>query len=155
MWKMFRRIFIFFWFSQTIENHKIRSIQKFLKISTSLQWCLFQICKINMTVVGWFILSTCIKKKATSCIQTFDVFSIRLSFRSRFIYCQDGHYCKELSLGLNHLNDGIDRRRVSLQEEDHPGNDLFSFLVFHVCVPDCYRNGSGACPYLWVHEEIV
>ena len=32
---------------------------------------------------------------------------------------------------------------------------LIWFLVFHVCVPECSRNGSGACPYLWVQRKFV
>ena len=35
------------------------------------------------------------------------------------------------------------------------GMILVWFLVFHVCVPDCSRNGSRVCPYLWVQEEFV
>ena len=31
--------------------------------------------------------------------------------------------CEEPGLCLSQLNDGIDRRRVPLQDEDHPGND--------------------------------
>ena len=31
--------------------------------------------------------------------------------------------CEEPRLSMNQLNDGTDRRRVSLQDEDHPGND--------------------------------
>ena len=31
--------------------------------------------------------------------------------------------CEEHRLGLSQLNDGIDRRRVPPQNEDHPGND--------------------------------
>ena len=30
--------------------------------------------------------------------------------------------CEEPRLGLNQLNDGTDKRRVPLQDEDHPGN---------------------------------
>ena len=32
---------------------------------------------------------------------------------------------------------------------------LIWFLVFHVCVPGCSRNGSGVRPYLWVQEKFV
>ena len=32
---------------------------------------------------------------------------------------------------------------------------LLQSLVFHVCVLDCSRNGSGKRPYLWVQEKIV
>ena len=32
-------------------------------------------------------------------------------------------HCEEPRLGLSHLNDGTDRRRVPLRNEDHPGND--------------------------------
>ena len=32
------------------------------------------------------------------------------------------HPCEEPPLGLNHFIDGTDRRRVPLQDEDHPGN---------------------------------
>ena len=32
---------------------------------------------------------------------------------------------------------------------------LIRSLVFHVCVPECSRNGSGVRPYLWVQEKIV
>ena len=33
------------------------------------------------------------------------------------------------------------------------GMILIWFLVFHACVPDCSRNGSGVRPYLWVQEN--
>ena len=32
---------------------------------------------------------------------------------------------------------------------------LIRSLVFHVCVPECSRNGSGKRPYLWVQEKFV
>ena len=32
---------------------------------------------------------------------------------------------------------------------------LICSLVFHVCVPECSRNGSGVRPYLWVQEKFV
>ena len=32
---------------------------------------------------------------------------------------------------------------------------LIRSLVFHVCVSECSRNGSGVRPYLWVQEKIV
>ena len=55
---------------------------------------------------------------------------------------QDARVCEEPLLGLIHLNDGTDRRRVPLQNEDHPGNDLlgswFSAFVF--------RNVPGTVP---------
>ena len=35
------------------------------------------------------------------------------------------------------------------------GTIPISFLVFHVCVPECSRNGSWVCPYLWVQEKFV
>ena len=35
------------------------------------------------------------------------------------------------------------------------GTILIWFLVFHVCVPECSRNGSGVCPYLWVQEKFA
>ena len=35
------------------------------------------------------------------------------------------------------------------------GTILIWFLVFHVCVPECFRNGSGVRPYLWVQEKFV
>ena len=40
---------------------------------------------------------------------------------------------------MSQLNDGIDRRRVSVQDEDHPGNDP------HL-VPDFPRLCSGMFP---------
>ena len=33
------------------------------------------------------------------------------------------------------------------------GMILIWFLVFHACVPDCSRNGSGVRPYLWVQKN--
>ena len=35
------------------------------------------------------------------------------------------------------------------------GTILNWFLVFHVCVPVCSRNGSGIRPNLWVQEKLV
>ena len=35
------------------------------------------------------------------------------------------------------------------------GTILIWFLVLHVCVPECSRNGSGMRPYLWVQENFV
>ena len=35
------------------------------------------------------------------------------------------------------------------------GVDLIHSLVFHVCVPECSRNGSGVRPYLGVQEKFV
>ena len=32
---------------------------------------------------------------------------------------------------------------------------LIRSLVFHVCFPECSRNGSGMRPYLWVQEKFV
>ena len=32
---------------------------------------------------------------------------------------------------------------------------LIRSLVFHVCCPECSRNGSGMRPYLWVQENFV
>ena len=60
---------------------------------------------------------------------------------------------EELRLGLNQLNDRADRRRVPLYDDDHPGNDAHWFQVFHICVSECSRNGSGVRPYLRVQEN--
>ena len=73
--------------------------------------------------------------------------------------------CEEPRLGLNHLNDGTDRRRVSLQDEDHPGNDphlvpAFAEFVFpnvpgtvpeRVCTCGLKRNSSNLyrAPIKW------
>ena len=35
------------------------------------------------------------------------------------------------------------------------GTILIWFLVYHVAVPECSRNGSGVRPYLWVQEKFV
>ena len=35
------------------------------------------------------------------------------------------------------------------------GTILIWFLVFHLCVPECCRNGSGVRPYMWVQENFV
>ena len=35
------------------------------------------------------------------------------------------------------------------------GTILIWFLVFHVCVPECSRNGSGVRLCLWVQEKFV
>ena len=35
------------------------------------------------------------------------------------------------------------------------GTILIWFLVFHLCVPECSRNGSGVRPYMWVQENFV
>ena len=32
---------------------------------------------------------------------------------------------------------------------------LIRSLVFHICVSECSRNGSGVRPYLWVQEKLV
>ena len=32
---------------------------------------------------------------------------------------------------------------------------LIRSLVFHICVPECSRNGSGMRPYLLVQEKFV
>ena len=32
---------------------------------------------------------------------------------------------------------------------------LIRSLVFHICVPECSRNGSGLRPYLWIQEKFV
>ena len=54
--------------------------------------------------------------------------------------------CEEPRLGLNQLNDVTDRRRVPLQDEDHPGNDphlvpAFSRLCFGT-LPERFRSVS-------------
>ena len=55
--------------------------------------------------------------------------------------------CEELRLGLSPLNDGTDRRRVPLQDEDHPGNDP------HL-VPGFPRLCSGRISYsLWQNNK--
>ena len=41
--------------------------------------------------------------------------------RSRIPFCSS--ICEEPRLCVNQLNEGIERRRVPLQDEDHPGND--------------------------------
>ena len=46
---------------------------------------------------------------------------------------------EEPRIGLSHLNDGTDRRRVPLQDKDHPGNNP------HL-VPDFPRLCSGMFP---------
>ena len=38
--------------------------------------------------------------------------------------------CEKPCQGLNQLNDGTDKRRVPLQDEDHHGNDLHLVLGF-------------------------
>ena len=38
--------------------------------------------------------------------------------------------CEKLHLGLNELNDGTDRQKVPLQNEDHPGNEPSLFSCF-------------------------
>ena len=45
--------------------------------------------------------------------------------------------------------DACFRMRITL------GVVLIRSLVFHVCVPECSRNGSGMRPYLLVREKIV
>ena len=35
------------------------------------------------------------------------------------------------------------------------GTILIWFVEFHVCVPECSRNGSGVRPYLWLQEKFV
>ena len=56
------------------------------------------------------------------------------------------HHCEEPHLGLNQLNDGTDRRRVPLQDEDHPGNDPHLVPGFpHLCsgmFPERFRSAS-------------
>ena len=44
---------------------------------------------------------------------------------------------------LSQLNDGIDRRRVPLQDEDHPGNDPHLVSSFPTFV---FRNVPGTVP---------
>ena len=66
--------------------------------------------------------------------------------------------CEEPRLGLNQLNDGSDRRRVPLHDEDQRiilETILIWFLVFHVCVPECFRNESGVRPYLWAQQNFI
>ena len=45
--------------------------------------------------------------------------------------------------------DACFRMRITL------GVVLIRCIVFHVCVSECSRNGSGVRPYLWVQEKIV
>ena len=45
--------------------------------------------------------------------------------------------------------DGCLRMSITL------GFALIRSLVFHVCVPECSRKGSGVRPYLWVQEKLV
>ena len=45
--------------------------------------------------------------------------------------------------------DACFRMRITL------GVVLIRSLVFHVCVPECSRNGSGMRRYLWVQEKFV
>ena len=54
------------------------------------------------------------------------IFLLPYFFHNFFQIC----YCKEPRLGLSQLNDGIDRRRVPLQDEDHLGNDPHSVPGF-------------------------
>ena len=56
--------------------------------------------------------------------------------------------CEEPRLCLRQLNDGIDRRRVPLQDEDHPGIDLhlvprFPRLCFGMS-PERFRSASAS-----------
>ena len=52
--------------------------------------------------------------------------------------------CEEPPLGLSQLDDETDRRRVPLQDEDHPGNDPHLVPGFpHLCsgtVPKRFRS---------------
>ena len=48
-----------------------------------------------------------------------DVFDLVFTFPTVSMW----HLCEEPRLCLSHLNDGTDRWRVPLQDEDHPGND--------------------------------
>ena len=54
--------------------------------------------------------------------------------------------CEEPRLGLNQLNDGTDRWRVPLHDEDHPGNDPHLVPVFpRLCsgmTPERFRGAS-------------
>ena len=54
--------------------------------------------------------------------------------------------CQEPRLCLSQLNDGIDRRRVPLQDEDHSGSRLHSLTGFpRMCsgmFPERFRNAS-------------
>ena len=45
--------------------------------------------------------------------------------------------------------DACFRMRITL------GVVLIRSLVFHFCVSECSRNGSGVRPYLWVQEKFV
>ena len=45
--------------------------------------------------------------------------------------------------------DACFRKRITL------GVVLIGSLVFHVCVPECSRNGFGMRPYLLVQEDVV
>ena len=49
-------------------------------------------------------------------------------------------------MGVSQLNDGIDRRRIPLQDEDHPGNDPQFVPVFpNLCsrmFPERFRSAS-------------
>ena len=63
--------------------------------------------------------------------------------------------CERSLPGLRQLNCWHDRQRAPLQDGDDSGND-------HRLVPGFLRqrfgmfpNGSGECPYLWVHEKFV
>ena len=69
-------------YSKTTENHKLCSKQKFLRILSSLQWCLFEIFRIIIIEVRDFA-SLCIKIGGWFCVTTFDVLS---TFYSVFVY---------------------------------------------------------------------
>ena len=54
--------------------------------------------------------------------------------------------CEEPRLCLSQLNDGIDRRRIPLQDQDHPGNDPHLVPSFpRLCsgmFPERFRSAS-------------
>ena len=68
--------------SKTTENHKLCLKQKFLRILSSLRWCLFEISRIITIEVSNFAL-LCIKIAGWFCVTTFDVLS---TFYSVFVY---------------------------------------------------------------------
>ena len=50
-------IHILAYYSKTTENHNLCSIQKFLRVLSSLQWCLFETSRINIIEVRRFCTS--------------------------------------------------------------------------------------------------
>ena len=69
-------------YSKTTENPKLWSKQKFLRVLSSLQWCLSETSRIIIIEVRDFA-SLCIKIGGWFCVTTFDVLSTSYSV---FVY---------------------------------------------------------------------